>query len=358
MKLTIGGSERGDSMNVSIVGSRLFDSFEYHLGDSFRTLGHAVSVIDVTDVLPMSVRLNYWLARFNESYDRLVSTRLAANVARLRPDLVIIVYRHLHPVIVANINEYLPGVPVVQMNPDALSNLEKQQIIAADFDCYFSKEPYIVDFLRTKLGAKAHYLPEGFNPRIHRKPAIEKAVAEEQTNIDVLVYGSLYAYRTRILEQLVRAGISVAVYGTPGPYGRLSVQSAFRRQYLVGEEKNRLLYGARIVFNNLHYAEVTSVNQKYFEINGIGGFQLCDYKPTIEEYTGVPADAVTFRTIDDAIDKIRYYLAHANERHELAARQYIHFQRWHTFDHRVGQLMQLLGLPSLTSLTETKLAVG
>lgn len=345
-------------MTVVLVGSRLFDSLEYHLCDSFSALGHNVSILDVTDVVPVFVRLNYWLARFNEFYDRLISARLASNIARLRPDLVIIVYRHLHPIIVANIKAYLPGVPVVQMNPDALTNLEKQQIIAADFDCYISKEPYIVDFLQTKLGANAHYLPEGFNHRIHRRPTIEKAAAEALTNIDVLLYGNLYAYRTRMVERLIRAGINVVIYGTRGPYCRSVVQSVFRRQYLVGEEKNRLLYGARIIFNNLHYAEVTSVNQKYFEINGIGGFQLCDYKPTIEEYTGVPANAVTFRTIDEAIDKIRYYLANDNERHELADRQYTHFRRYHTFDHRVEQLLHLLRMSSLVGSTETKLPVG
>jgi len=336
-------------MKVAIIGSRLFDSVEYHLGDSFRTLGHEVLLLDITDILPVSVHLSYWLCRFNESCDRLVSTRLATTVAALRPDLVIVVYRHLHPILVERIKRDLPGVPVIQMNPDALSNLEKQQIIAADFDHYFSKEPYIVDFLRTKLGVNAHYLPEGFNPRIHQKPALDKAVAEARTSIDVLVYGNLYAYRARMVDRLIRAGIKVAVFGTKGPYLREAVQSAYRGQYLIGVEKNRLLYGARIVFNNLHYAEITSVNQKYFEINGIGGFQLCDDKPTIGEYTGVPASAVTFRTIDEAIDKIRYYLAHTSIRHELADRQYTHFQQYHTVDHRVGQLLHTLGMASLAN---------
>ena len=162
----------------------------------------------------------------------------------------------------------------MQLNPDALSNLEKQQIIAADFDYYFSKEPYMVDTLRNKAGLNRHYLPEGFNPRIHRKPLIDKAEAERQTTIDVLVYGSLYAYRSRLIEQLLRAGIKLAVYGTEGPYLRPPVRQVVQSRYLVGDEKNQLLYGAKIVLNKFHYAEMTSVNQKYFEINGIGGFQL------------------------------------------------------------------------------------
>ena len=333
-------------MNVVIVGSRLFDSFEYHLSDSFTMMGHNVSLIDVTDVIPVSTKLTYWASRFIPSYDRAVSVRLAHKITQRRPDLVLVVYRNLHPVLVERVKAQCSGVPVVQINPDALSNLEKQQIMAADFDYYFSKDPFIVDFLRNKAGVNAHYLPEGFNPRIHQKPSVEKAVAEWLTDIDVLVFGSLYAYRTRMIEQLMRAGINVAVYGTEGPYLSRNVRSAFHQQYLVGSEKTRLLYGAKIVFNNFHYAEVTSVNQKYFEINGIGGFQLCDYKSTIDAYTDVSADRVTYRTTDEAIDKIRYYLVNARERYELAARQYAHFQQYHTVDLRVEHLLRIVGMES------------
>ncbi len=344
-------------MKIVIIGNREFDSFEYHLSDSFGVLGHEVSLIDVTDVMPVSAKLNYWASRFIASYDRAVSVRFANKIVLLRPDLVLVVYRNLHPVLVDQVKAQLPGVPVVQINPDALSNLEKQQIMAADFDYYFSKEPFIVDFLRDKVGANAHYLPEGFNQRIHQKPTVEKIVAEWLTNIDVLIFGNLYAYRARMIEQLIRAGINIAIYGTEGPYFRPVIQSAFRKQYLAGPEKNRLLYGAKIVFNNFHYAEITSVNQKYFEINGVGAFQLSDYKSTIDEYTDVPSDRVTYRTMDEAIDKIRYYLAHSRERHELAARQYTHFQQHHTVDLRVEQLLNTVCGSSLTAYPMTKNAV-
>ena len=331
-------------MNVVLVGNPAFDSLEYHLSDSLRTLGHRVSLLDVTDGLPISAKINYWASRFFEFYDRAIGQRVSEKIVRLQPDLVLVIYRNVHPILVEHIKLQCPDVPVVQVNPDALSNLEKQQIIAADFDYYFSKEPYLVHALRDRAGLNAHYLPEGFNPRIHQKPSVEKAFAEWMTNIDVLVFGNLYPYRARMIEQLMRAGVNVAVYGTEGPYLRAAVRSGFRQQYLIGPEKNRLLYGAKIVFNNFHYAEITSVNQKYFEINGIGAFQLCDYKPTIEEYTGVAVDRVTYHTMDEAIDKIRYYLARPDERHEIAAQQYDHFQAHHTFDHRVEQLLRTVSL--------------
>lgn len=334
-------------MNVVIVGSRLINSLEWQLYDSFRALGHDASLLDVADGLPVSSKINYWMSRFVELYDRAISRTIADKIIRLRPDLVVIVYRHLHPMLVEYLKKRLPSVLVVQMNPDPLSNLEKQQIIAADFDYYFSKEPYIVDTLRHKAGLNAHYLPEGFNHRLHQKPPVEKAVAEWLTGIDVLVFGNLYAYRARMIEQLMRAGVKVTVYGIQGPYLRPEINSVCQQRYLGGLEKSRLMYGAKIVFNNFHYAEISSVNQKYFEINGIGAFQLCDYKATIEAHTGVPAEQVTYRTIDDAIDKIRYYLARPAIRYALAAQQYTHFQQHHTFDQRVQQLLQTIGLVPL-----------
>ncbi len=335
-------------MKVVLIGSKAFDSLEYHLGDSLRALGHEALTLDVADVLPLPPKVSYWAARFVESYDRFVCVQLTRKVVAQRPDLVLVVYRHLHPVLVDQIKKELPGIPVAQINPDALTNLEKGQIIAADFDYYFSKEPFLVDCLRNKAGLNAYYLPEGFNPRIHIKPSIEKVVAERQTNIDVLIYGGLYAYRSRMVEQLIRAGLQVVVYGTVGPYLRPAVRSVFRNQYIVGAEKNQLLYGAKVVFNNFHYAEITSVNQKYFESNGVGAFQLCDYKPTVDEYTGVPAEWVTYQTMSEAIDKIQYYLARPDERYELANRQYVHFQQHHTFDQRVAQLLTTVGLQAST----------
>ncbi len=331
-------------MNIIIVGRHLFDSLEYHLADSFRLLGHNTRIVDVTGRGALLQKIGYWSARFAGSYDRAVGHRLATRIIHHKPDLVIVVYRHLHPVLVDDIKNKLPHIPVVQVNPDALSNLEKQQIIAADFDYYFSKEPYVVDALRHKNGLNAHYLPEGFNPRVHCRPLPEKEAAEREMGIDVLLYGSLYAYRARFVEQLLRAGLRVAIYGTKGPYLRSAVRAVFHGKYLLGDEKNQLVYGAKITLNAFHYAEVTSANQKYFEINGIGGFQLCDDKPTLHELSAVPNELVTFNTLTDAIDKVRYYLAHPAERYELAERQHQHFQRHHTFDKRAVQLLDTIGL--------------
>lgn len=330
-------------MKIAIIGSTAFDSLECHLQSSFNHIGHDAFIMDLTTVSRIPATAQYWLTRFINKYDESLCVKLANRVADQYPDLVLVVFRHLHPIIVAQLKTRLPGRLIIQVNPDTIATLDRQQIIASNFDYYFSKEPFLVDTLRAKAGLNAYYLPEGFNPRMNVRPAIAKSQAEDQTNIDVLMYGNLYPYRARMAEQLLKAGIRVTIFGRPAAFTPPLVKSAYAGRYLVGEEKNQLLYGAKIIFNNFYFAEITSANQKYFEINGTGGFQLSDYKPLLDDYSGVPCSQVTFTSLDDAIDKIRYYLANPLERYSLADSQYTHFQKHHTFDHRMAQLLTIIG---------------
>jgi spore maturation protein CgeB len=331
-------------MKIVIIGSSAFDSLESHLCDSFKVLGHTATLIDLNAVTVFSPTVRYWLSRFVMTYDAGLSKQLAKETARQNPDLVVVVYRHLHPAIVTELKAKLPGRLVIQINPDTIATLERQQIIASEFDYYFSKEPYLVEVLRDKAQLNAHYLPEGFNPRVNVRPIISKAQAEAETDIDVLIYGNLYPYRARMAQALLKANIRVAIYGRPAAYTPPIVRQAFRNRYLAGEEKNQLLYGAKIVFNNFFFAEITSANQKYFEINGTGGFQLCDYKPLLNGYSGVPCEQVTYESTDEAIDKIRYYLSNPEARHAIADQQYRHFQQHHTFDQRMAYVLKTIGL--------------
>ena len=81
---------------------------------------------------------------------------------------------------------------------------------------------------------------------------------------------------------------------------------------------------------------------KYFEISGIGGFQVCDYKPTLDEYSGIDTSLYTYTTISEAIEKIKYYIDKPSLRYELAEKQRIHFLNNHTYDIRMNQLLSII----------------
>jgi hypothetical protein len=94
----------------------------------------------------------------------------------------------------------------------------------------------------------------------------------------------------------------------PEKWEKFEITKSFRNEYITGDRKAEVLFGSKIVLNNFHYAEINSANVKFFEINGIGAFQLCDYKPVLEEYSAVDVEKFTYKTIDEAIEKIKYFL--------------------------------------------------
>ena len=110
------------------------------------------------------------------------------------------------------------------------------------------------------------------------------------------------------------------------------LESVYQHKYILGKEKSELLCGARIVFNNLHYAEIESVNNKFFEINGSGAFQLCDYRPILKDILPVDPEWVSYKSIDEAVEKILFYLKNPEKRHAISDLIYKHFQDKYNYD--------------------------
>ena len=332
-------------MKIVIIGSKDFDSLEFHLADSLKFLGHDIYQIDIKDVVKIPYRFNYWSQKLFPKYDKYIFDNVAKEVVELRPDLVIGTYRFIHPDCITYIKKNLKNTKVIHINPDQLTTLEYQQIFASPYDTYFTKDPFIVDFMKDKMKLNVFYLPEAFNQRIHSYELEDRQSLENRINTDVVCFGTMYPYRAKMVEALIDSGINVKLYGVPDRrFATTKISHHFQNEYITGERKAEVLIGSKVVFNNFHYAEVYSANAKYFEIAGMGAFQICDYKPTLDEYSGIPTEKYTYHNIDEAIEKINYYLAKPQERHTLVKQQREHFLNNHTYDIRMEQMLAMLGL--------------
>jgi len=331
-------------MKIAVLGSKVFDSLEYHVVDALKYLQHDVYHIDITDVLNIAYKYSYWIQKFSLKYDEKIFKKIAHKIIEQQPDLVICTYRNINPIAIKLLKQNLKNVKIVHLNPDAVTTFGDQQIFASPYDAYFTKDPFIVDFMKNKMDLNTIYLPEAFNHRIHRPPAISnRSEHEKKVATDVVAFGTMYPYRANVLNNLIKNGINVDLYGTPDKkFPNKEIEKRFKNEYITGERKAEVLYGAKIVFNNFHYAEVHCVNVKFFEIIGTGAFQICDYKPTIEEYSAIPAEKFTFKNIDEAIDLIKFYLNKPELRHELALKQHKHFLKHHTYDVRINELINHL----------------
>lgn len=332
-------------MKIAVLGSKVFDSLEYHVADALRNLQYDVFHIDITDVLNIKYKYSYWIQKLSLKYDERIFKKIAFKIIEQKPDLVICTYRNINPVAVKLIKKNLKNTKVIHLNPDAVTTFGDQQIFASPYDAYFTKDPFIVDFMKNKMGLNTHYLPEAFNQRVHKPPhsVADRIRHENIINSDVVSFGTMYPYRSNVLMNLIERGINVDLYGTPDhKFPNAEIQKRFKNEYITGERKAEVLYGAKIVFNNFHYAEVNCVNVKFFEIMGSGGFQICDYKPTIEDYSTIPVESFTFKNVNEAVDLIKYYLDKPELRHQLAAKQLAHFLDKHTYDVRMQQLINFI----------------
>jgi spore maturation protein CgeB len=84
------------------------------------------------------------------------------------------------------------------------------------------------------------------------------------------------------------------------------------------------------------------VNPRTFEISGCGGFQLADALIPVEEFFEPEREIVLFGGVEEARDKIRYYLAHEAKRRAIAARAHRRAHAEHTYDRRLAAALDRL----------------
>lgn len=81
------------------------------------------------------------------------------------------------------------------------------------------------------------------------------------------------------------------------------------------------------------------INPRTFEIMACNAFQLVDDSPAIREFFVPDRDLVVFTTIEEAIDKIQFYLRHESLRKKIALSAYQKVKKYHTYSHRMKQVL-------------------
>ena len=84
------------------------------------------------------------------------------------------------------------------------------------------------------------------------------------------------------------------------------------------------------------------MNLRLFEVPASRGFLLTDWVAEIDDAYRPDEHLVCWWTPDELRAKVEYYLAHAAERREIAARGHEHFLRHHTYAARAVELLDHL----------------
>ncbi|MDZ4711876.1 MAG: glycosyltransferase [bacterium] len=177
---------------------------------------------------------------------------------------------------------------------------------------------------------------------------------------DVSFIGQAHGDRLKIIGQLKKKGIHVVTKGTAWDV-RFGHRVAKKLHFITGEKYNSIVNRSRIsqeemidLFQqsaiNLNFTDSShtsfqnQIKGRNFEIPGCGGFQLSQYVEGLDEFFIPDKEIVLFKSLDELIEKIVYYLLNEHDRSSIAEAGYQKVIRDHTYERRFNELFYAMGL--------------
>ncbi len=339
-------------MNILIIGKFSADQFGFHISDTLKDLGHTTSEFDpATKYKNSKTTFGRRLHQLNHTiYSNLINTayfrekrkkKLSKLIQEFKVDLTITTHDFLYPDEVSFIKEKTKS-PVVMWFPDGIGTAGKAFFMIADYDFIFFQDPYAVITLKNHYNkANVFYLPECCNPKYHETVHLSTQDIEKY-GCEITTYGNPHSYRTYFFFQLIDLNFSVKIWGHQPPIWQKNqrINSLFKGEYLTNEEKAKSVLAAKINLNTLVPAGIYSLNARTFEVAGIGGFQMIQYKPALSNLFDDENELVSFRTFEELIEKIKYYLNNDELRNKIASAGQKRAYSDHTYLHRLNLILE------------------
>jgi spore maturation protein CgeB len=282
-------------VRVGIIGPLYPDSFADNIADCLPDLGvNVVYLGTVRGRFPRRVdQAVETISRARPALDARLQRRLAERAIDERCEVVICVDAALLPETVRRMR--INGIRTAMWFPDAVSQMDRQLMLIADYDRVYFKDPLLVERLRALVQVPVAYLPEACNPHWH-VPIGEPGVVSE-----IVVAGNMYPNRVRLLDRLHNDGIPLRLYGAP--FARWipprPVMERHAGREVVRREKAAVFRSASAVLNNLHPSELAGVNCRLFEAAGCGAAVLCEDRPALRECFDVGTEVLAFTTYSE-----------------------------------------------------------
>ncbi len=171
----------------------------------------------------------------------------------------------------------------------------------------------------------------------------------DEYRTDIVFIGNRIADREIFIHELKRSGFDVAFYGAGWPNGRISSLKMVE-----------LINTAKINLNFVKTYDLSGSFQfkgRIFEVCMCGGFLLTEYIPGIEDYLKIGEEIECFKTKEEMVEKVKYYLEHEKEREQIAAAGYEKVKKLYSLESFFGNIFTNIenGVIKKNSLKDKKL---
>lgn len=318
-------------MRIFIAAYSFEDCFADNVQKTLTAMGHEVRTLGFINYkrqwsLPRHA-LRVTMEMLAGNRPTLKDYRVLKLAREFKPDILLSVTGHLHPIVLEELGAIAPGRRVLWWG-DPLANSQKWGVLDPGWDFVYVKDRVAVEKLRL-AGRNAYLLHEAMNPHWHRPLASQK-------NGAVVVAGNYYAFRQAIVLRLMGDGVPIQLYGPPPPrWAHFKIKQHHTGRYIVGEEKSRVFGEGMACLNTFSLSEGDSLNCRAFEIAGAGGLQLIEYRSAIEDCFEPDKELLVFNSYEELLECIHRIEKHPQEmesvRHAGAQRALAQ----HTYRHRL-----------------------
>jgi len=271
-------------------------------------------------------------------------------------------------------------------NPFTVDQLKRYK----NFDYMITCSPLFANQFK-ECGLRAYVLPHAFEKTILEKIKIE--AIEPRT--DFLFIGSLISsddfhnFRTEVIEKLISSDINLKLLSkiaVDNPLLLFLKQSSFLASHVLSKTGFR-----KFVMNNKHLRKVSLLNEmpknpnysdaliklaedpiyglkmfeqiarskitlnihggvagnyaanmRLFEVTGMGSCLITDWKKNLSELFEIDKEVVSFKSVEECTEKVKWLLEHPSEREAIAKAGQQRVLKDHTFNIRTEQLNEII----------------
>jgi spore maturation protein CgeB len=221
----------------------------------------------------------------------------------------------------------LPSLNVFTCGDDPESSEILSRPAAPSFDVSLIGNVTCLGMYRSWGCRHVDWLYQAIRPEFLDPAVTEESILAGGRDIDAMILcerGDGLSDRAQRIERLLGAFPLAVVRGRGWPGGPVDPRPIYLR--------------ARIGWN-LHHS-IGPCNMRLTTLPALGVMQLCDNKRNLGELFTLDEEIVGFDTIDECIDKTRYYLAHEEERRAIAARGWKRAMRDYTEPQQWRELLR------------------
>jgi len=229
------------------------------------------------------------------------------------------------PVPFSFVEDQLPWQPDLWLQVDAGFSLTGKPRQGLNF--IVATDPHVLSYDRQRKDADRlfcmqkvyaqpgdEYLPYAYDPTVHYP------LPDEGQTHDATLVGLAYDNRMQLAQTLLHAGVQVETGLGP-----------------VFDEYREIYCAAPIA---LSWSSRDDLIARVFEGLAMRRLVVCNHVTDLPEFFEDGVDLVVFRSLREAVEKVRYYLAHRNELDRVAASGHAAV-RPHTYDARLSMVLEI-----------------